>query len=96
MSDDMLVFKQVLEDLNAKIINIGLRIDRLEKISEKVEVSIEKLPYTVGDAVDKNLSSYEPDSFKEDLNELKLTMNDIQRQTTFVVEALTREKMKGR
>ena len=92
--DDVSKMIKSVEGMNVKIINLGKRIDRLEKVSEKVETALEKIPYAIADVIDRNLTNFTIDSMKEDLNELKLTTNDIQRETTFLSEAFTRSRLK--
>ncbi|MCK5322043.1 MAG: hypothetical protein KAJ47_02160 [Candidatus Aenigmarchaeota archaeon] len=96
MEADISKIVKSVDELNIKIINIGKRIDSLEKTSGLVEKALNKIPYAVADAIDKNMTSFTLDTIKEDLNEIKLTSNDVQRSSTFLVEALTREKLKNK
>ena len=94
MDEEVSKMVKSVEGMNVKIVNLGKRIDRLEKVSEKVEKALEKIPSAIADVIDRNLTNFTIDSMKEDLNELKLTTNDIQRETTFLSEALTRSRLK--
>ena len=96
MADNIPDIARKIEDLDVKIINLGKRIDSLERTTGKVVGALENIPEAIAGVIDKNLTNFTLDAIKEDLDELKLTTNDIQRETTFLTEALTRKKMKVR
>ncbi len=80
-----------LEKLNTKIVNLGKRVDRLEKTNEKILKALEKLPEALVDSLVKVRSETTLDKISETLNEMNLAISDIQTVTNQLLDALTRE-----